>query len=123
MKETTAKVPLHIRAGEGEKLFEFVADQVQQFLVDNRLDNEEPLPLGFTFSFPCIQKGLAVAHLDHWTKGFNSSNVEGRAVGKMLSEALSRKGVKAKVVAVLMSHGLSLEGALGKNRTHHWDRD
>ena len=101
MKETKTEVPQHIQTGEGEKLFDFVADQVQQFLVDNRLDNEEPLPLGFTFSFPCIQKGLAVAHLDHWTKGFSSANVEGRDVGKMLSEALSRKGVKAKVVAVL----------------------
>ncbi|CAF5065320.1 unnamed protein product, partial [Rotaria magnacalcarata] len=27
-------------------------------------------PLGFTFSFPCHQEGLASARLTSWTKGF-----------------------------------------------------
>jgi hexokinase len=29
------------------------------------------LPLGFTFSFPCEQEGLAKAKLVKWTKGFH----------------------------------------------------
>ena len=31
--------------------------------------DKEILPLGFTFSFPCRQKGLAVGELITWTKG------------------------------------------------------
>jgi hexokinase len=31
------------------------------------------LPLGFTFSFPCEQEGLAKANLVKWTKGFHCS--------------------------------------------------
>ena len=45
--------------------------------------NEENLPLGFTFSFPCRQTGLANAHLDHWTK------VNFNLLIKSISEVLS----------------------------------
>lgn len=51
------------------------------------------LPLGFTFSFPCKQEGLASARLTGWTKGFKCSGVEGEDVGELLQAAMSRRGV------------------------------
>ncbi len=33
------------------------------------------LPLGFTFSFPCEQEGLAKARLVKWTKGFSCTGL------------------------------------------------
>jgi hexokinase len=46
------------------------------------------LPLGFTFSFPCEQEGLAKAKLVKWTKGFSCSGVEGQDVVQHLQAKL-----------------------------------
>lgn len=51
------------------------------------------LPLGFTFSFPCIQKGLTSAFLVNWTKGFDCAGVKGKDVVQLLREAVKRRGV------------------------------
>ena len=48
-------------------------------------------PLGFTFSFPCKQEGLAKGRLVKWTKGFCCSGVEGEDVVALLQEAIKRK--------------------------------
>jgi len=47
-----------------------------------------PLPLGFTFSFPCSQEGLTKARLATWTKGFKCSGVEGEDVVRLLQVRL-----------------------------------
>jgi hexokinase len=51
------------------------------------------LPLGFTFSFPCRQEGLAVGRLVRWTKGFKCEGVEGENVVQLLHEAIARRKV------------------------------
>ncbi len=51
-------------------------------------------PLGFTFSFPCYQEGLASARLVRWTKGFKCSGVEGEDVVQLLTDAINRRGVR-----------------------------
>lgn len=48
-------------------------------------------PLGFTFSFPCKQEGLASARLTSWTKGFTCSGVVNEDVVKMLQRAIDEK--------------------------------
>jgi hexokinase len=48
-------------------------------------------PLGFTFSFPCKQEGLASARLTSWTKGFTCSGVVNQDVVKMLQTAIDEK--------------------------------
>jgi hexokinase len=50
-------------------------------------------PLGFTFSFPCKQEGLASARLTAWTKGFSCSGVVNEDVVKLLQEAINEKVV------------------------------
>ncbi len=47
--------------------------------------------LGFTFSFPCKQEGLASARLTSWTKGFTCSGVVNEDVVKMLQTAIDEK--------------------------------
>ena len=47
------------RLGPGTKLFDFLAECVLNFVKTHQLDkNHDVLPLGFTFSFPMVQKGL-----------------------------------------------------------------
>lgn len=59
------------------------------------------LPLGFTFSFPCKQEGLASARLTGWTKGFKCSGVEGEDVVELLQAAVTRRGVsKSKITTI-----------------------
>merc|ERR1712156_884381 len=48
--------------GSGEALMDHIAECLANFAKSRGID-KEVLPLGFTFSFPCRQKGLAVALL------------------------------------------------------------
>ena len=88
-------------AGSGEALFDHIAQCLADFVHDREIQEEE-LPLGFTFSFPCEQEGLAKARLVKWTKGFNCDGVEGEDVVRLLREAIKRRGhVKIEVCAIL----------------------
>lgn len=94
-------IPIAIMRGTGEGLFDHIAECLSDFVHDREIHNEQ-LPLGFTFSFPCSQEGLAKAHLVKWTKGFCCSGVEGEDVCEMLREALARRGdVKIELCAIL----------------------
>jgi hexokinase len=71
------------------------------FVFSREIQNEI-LPLGFTFSFPCEQEGLAKAKLAKWTKGFSCTGVEGEDVVRLLQDAITRRGdVKIEVCAIL----------------------
>ena len=74
---------------------------LSNFVHDRGLEKES-LPLGFTFSFPLEQQGLAQAILVTWTKGFSCEGVEGTDVVDHLQNALARRGdVKIEVCAIL----------------------
>ena len=73
-------------------MFDFIAECIATFVKEHGLTGKL-LPLGFTFSFPCKQEGLAVGRLIHWSKGFKSSGVEGNDVGKLLQDAICRRKV------------------------------
>jgi hexokinase len=74
------------------QLFDHIARCIAEFLEARCLKNER-LPLGFTFSFPCVQDGLASTRLVRWTKGFKCSGVESEDVVRLLNEAIARRGV------------------------------
>ena len=92
-----------IMEGPGHQLFDHIAKCLADFVTDRNIRNEsQSLPLGFTFSFPCKQEGLAVGRLTNWTKGFKCSGVEGEDVVGLLREALARRGdVNIEVCALL----------------------
>jgi len=94
-------IPADIMTGLGTELFDHIASCLAEFVKDRKLETET-LPLGFTFSFPCKQEGLAKASLVRWTKGFNCEGVEGEDVVALLNQALDKRGdVKIDVCAIL----------------------
>lgn len=76
--------------GSAETFFGFIADSVKIFLKKHKAPADSPLNLGFTFSFPIRQTGLAGGILIEWTKGFNVKGVVGQDVVRLLREAFKR---------------------------------
>ncbi|CAK5020274.1 unnamed protein product [Meloidogyne enterolobii] len=101
MRHVTYAVPQELQQGTGEHLFDHVANCLHNFMVEQRLSCNKTLPLGFTFSFPCQQKGLASASLVAWTKGFSASGVVGKDVVQLLTDACRRKNIAVNVVALV----------------------
>jgi hexokinase len=63
---------------------------------------ESCLPVGFTFSFPCVQHSINSASLIAWTKGFQCEGAEGEDCVRLLEEAIERRGdLKCKIVAIV----------------------
>ena len=90
--------------GTGESLFEFLAACIQESIVsfgDERASLEEPVHLGFTFSFPCQQTSINAGTLLRWTKGFTATGVEGQEVVALLQDALRRLDVHVHVEAIV----------------------
>ena len=58
---------------------------------ENLLQTGICYPLGFTFSFPCKQEGLASARLTAWTKGFSCSGVVNEDVVQLLQQAINER--------------------------------
>ena len=90
-----------LRTGKGEDLFDFFAASIVDFFVENGIQQDSFRQLGFTFSFPCKQFNIKNAYLIQWTKGFNTSGVEGQDIGKLLQDALTRQGLSVEVTAIV----------------------
>jgi hexokinase len=85
------------KQGNGEDLFDFCAQCVKDF-IDAQIPQattESPVPLGFTFSYPCHQKSIDHGVLVRWTKGFATSGVEGNDVAQMFKDSLQKLTVPA----------------------------
>jgi hexokinase len=89
---------------EGDILFDFCAKCVKEF-IDVHLPNvtpDNPIVLGFTFSYPCLQERIDHGILIRWTKGFGAPNVEGNDVGEMFRKALKHHKVPAYMAALVL---------------------
>nr|AEE62544.1 unknown [Dendroctonus ponderosae] len=108
-------VPHDVMLGTGEQLFDHIAASLADFVTKHQLE-AEVLPLGFTFSFPLVQKGLRSGLLVRWTKGFNIPEVLGGDVVQWLQEALERRGdIKIDVCAILNDTTGTLMSCAWKN--------
>lgn len=87
--------------GTGDDLFDFIAGCIETFLRAHRVGPSEKRGLGFTFSFPVRQTGVASGTLIHWSKDFRSTGVIGRDVVACLSRALAKRGLDSVAVAAL----------------------
>ncbi len=94
-------IPEEAMHGTGDELFGFIARSIEQFLGDNRIAVDEKIHLGFTFSFPIDQSGIAAGTLIKWTKGFSASGVEGADVVMLLSKALRQAGLSSIEITAL----------------------
>lgn len=73
---------------------------------DKERFSKTPTKLGFTFSFPCVQKGLNSSILEAWTKGFatgysTNEPVVGQDVAQLLTEAIKRKNLGIECAAIV----------------------
>ncbi|XP_069466707.1 hexokinase HKDC1-like [Ambystoma mexicanum] len=83
-------IPLGIMQGTGEELFDHIIQCIAEFLEYMGIPSA-PLPLGFTFSFPCRQVSIDKGTLVGWTKGFKATGCEGEDIVNMLREAIKRR--------------------------------
>ncbi|XP_048450553.1 hexokinase-2-like [Rhincodon typus] len=72
------------------QLFDHIIHCISDFL-DDMGRKQCVLPLGFTFSFPCEQRGLDQAILLKWAKGFKATGCEGKDIVDLLREAIKRR--------------------------------
>jgi len=95
-------IPQSIMLGPGVNLFRHLADCLLDFMKrEDLIKADIRYPLGFTFSFPCKQEGLASARLTSWTKGFTCSGVVNEDVVKMLQTSIDEKGLNVQCVALV----------------------
>ncbi|GAA5979702.1 hypothetical protein JCM11641_004058 [Rhodosporidiobolus odoratus] len=93
--------------GSGQDLFDFCAECLNTFVQDHfadddgKVDLEEPLPLGFTFSYPCLQERIDHGILVRWTKGFGAPGVEGEDCAAMFQKGLDKFNVPVSLVALI----------------------
>lgn len=75
MQSKVFAIPREIMVGTGDALFDHIASCLHEFIVEHSLKDQK-LPLGFTFSFPCKQEGLAKVvkkgHSTSFTFAFSS---------------------------------------------------
>nr|KAJ3414653.1 hexokinase A [Polyrhizophydium stewartii] len=105
MRQRKYVVSDDLKTGRGTDLFDFFADCVREFLVENGIHATDPahneLVLGFTFSFPCSQTAINKGALMHWTKGFTASGVEGQDPVQLLQDAFHRKQLRVRVASLV----------------------
>jgi len=99
-------MPEELKTGNSEELWEYIADCIQQFIeyhheVDELENQEEKIPLGFTFSYPATQDYIDHGILQRWTKGFDISGVEGKDVAKLFDAALKKRKLPIKLSALI----------------------
>lgn len=94
-------LPQRAITGTGDELFGFIASSIRTFLRKYPVPGDSPVPLGFTFSFPVDQTGIASGKLICWTKGFRAKGVVGSDVITALRRALGARGLgRIDVVAL-----------------------
>lgn len=95
-------LPSDIRAAKLEELWRFIAECLKKFVEEEFPEGvTEPLPLGFTFSFPASQSAINEGVLQQWTKGFDIEGVEGHDVVPMLQKAIAKENVPINLVALI----------------------
>lgn len=89
--------------GSGREFFDFIAGCIKDFIDKQNSSLPQSRDIGFTFSFPVKQTGVASGTLLHWTKGFCVSGVVGKDVVSLFNESLARKGIENVKVAALVN--------------------
>lgn len=91
-----------LMTGSGLKLFDYIASCLQEFIVSQKINSTDKLPLGFTFSFPMSQSSINSGNLVRWTKGFTCDGVVEEDVVQLLTRSINNMpGLNVNVCAVL----------------------
>ncbi|XP_076141524.1 hexokinase HKDC1 [Alosa pseudoharengus] len=101
MESETYPIPGELFSGRGTELFDHVAESLKDFMQKNGI-NQKKKPLGFTFSFPCVQSKLDEGVLLSWSKHFKVRGVQGSNVVQSLREAINRvRDIDVDVLALV----------------------
>ncbi len=99
------KLPQELKQGDADGLWNFIAAELDDFVKSKGLDKtytkDNPMPLGFTFSYPATQERIDHAILKTWTKGFDISGVEGHDVAQQLREKISERNLPVELICVI----------------------
>ncbi|KAF2097559.1 putative hexokinase HXK1 [Rhizodiscina lignyota] len=97
------KIPDDLKTGSADQLWNFVAESLEKFTKEQGLNGSEnePLPLGFTFSYPAIQDYIDHGVLQTWTKGFDIDGVEGQDVAEQVQEAIAKRKLPIRLIALI----------------------
>ncbi|KAH0359811.1 putative hexokinase Kxk, partial [Aureobasidium melanogenum] len=92
-----------VKTGTAEQLWDEVTDRMRTFIRDQKLEETatQPLPLGFTFSYPAMQDFIDHGVLQTWTKGWDVKGVEGEDVTIQLRKAMEKRQLPVKLVALI----------------------
>ncbi|XP_066534343.1 hexokinase HKDC1 isoform X2 [Hoplias malabaricus] len=101
MESETFPIPEEVLNGRGTDLFDHVAESLKTFMLKNNI-NQKRKPLGFTFSFPCLQSKLDEGVLLSWSKNYKVRCVQGTNVVQALRESISNVGgIDVEVLALV----------------------
>jgi hexokinase len=104
LEQDSFKLTDGMKKGSADELWDYVAESLKRF-IDKRFDlgklsEDNPLPLGFTFSYPATQERIDHGILQTWTKGLDISGVEGHDVVSQFRDAMSKRSLPVKLVAL-----------------------
>lgn len=95
-------IPEQFKKGKAEPLFNHIALCIKDFIENVlRYDKKESLPLGFTFSFPMINKSINCGLLTTWTKNYDIQECVNKNPVEFLQNALDFYKVKCKVEVLI----------------------
>jgi hexokinase len=105
LKQEQYKLPTELKTGDADSLWDFIAGKLEDFVkkmgLRNNYTNENPMPLGFTFSYPATQARIDHAVLKTWTKGFDIKDVEGHDVAAALREKIAARNLPVELICVI----------------------
>jgi hexokinase len=99
------RLPPDLKTGTADQLWSHVANALARFLDDKHLldqyNEKNPIPLGFTFSYPATQERIDHGVLQTWTKGFAIDGVEGHDAAAQLREAIAQRKLPIELIALI----------------------
>lgn len=105
-------IPHDLMVGNSYQFFDYLALQIERFLKTHHSDKffrekstnpatPEVFKMGFTFSFPVDQTGLARGKLIRWTKGFDIKDAVGKDIVGLLQSHINMRGLPVHVAALV----------------------
>ncbi|KAK3096666.1 hypothetical protein FSP39_002233, partial [Pinctada imbricata] len=85
-------LPTELFTGPCSGIFDHIAESIEKFIKEENISSDTSIPIGFSFSFPSIQKSLKHSVLVTWTKSFKCPDGLGQDPVVMLEEAIHRRG-------------------------------
>ncbi|XP_060621596.2 hexokinase-3 [Anolis sagrei] len=102
LKKKSFPLPEKVMSGNGEQVFEFLAQSLATFLSGLNI-NTKFFPLGFSFPFPCEHTSQNQCKLIKWSMNCRWPAMEERDVAEMLQTAINQycKDYQIEVLAVV----------------------